>query len=416
MARRIINLSDFLSEELIAKYEFFVKSDFPTTANMSVDSFFPKLFNAKIKRRGVNAQDMRFNTSSFAISEFIANTTEVRKAHISELCDVLGYEEATIKRILLDVKRKNLDIFLVGFGGTGTNFNYWMQELCNWTNTVNVFDKIIVSDGDKFSLSNLVRIPFDYRMNYRPADKNLSFNNNSNIAKSIVPVGGGDFAKRFANDLVGTSKENNTIFYGAPDLATRKELTEIETCKFISATHSGDECQLYLNPPQDDSIQIETYGRINLSVFFMNHLKMTIQFLEFLQQATDESYKMSAEISTFDFKKTYNEQVDAGIQVGTKRLYRFPCLTREEMEAFTDRNNAAFEAEMTQPADAPTQEVPPVPEAPVTPRPWRNSEEPGTQNDGLQAPTELGSWDQLTDEVLDEIISGANIDDIMRGV
>lgn len=392
MPRKNIDLRKFVSEELVAKYDFFEKKDFPTTSNMSVDSFFPKLFNIKTLGSVPTTTQMKFNTSSFAISEFVANTLSVRKAHISELCDILGYSEAAIKRILIDVKRKRLNLFLVGFGGTGANFNYWLKELNSWTNTVNIFNTITVNDNDSFSLSNLPRIPFDFRTNHSMPTKRIHFDNSSHLANRIEPLAG-------ENAAVSAAKgAGSYVFYGAPDLATRKELSEMKDTIFISATHAGDECQLYLNPPQDDDVQIETYGKINLSVFFMNHLKMTIEFLSMLTNSDDINWNLSGEIMSYDFKKEYNASVETGEQMGTGRLYRFPCMTREELEANREANNAERAAEQATETD-----IPPVPEPDEG---WEEVRAAGTQNDGLQTETTFGSWDSIDDSVLDDIIAG----------
>lgn len=353
MATRIIDLNKFLLEEIRNKYEFFEKGNFETTANMSVDSFFPKLFYKKMDAQRVPVYASTFNTSSFAISEFIANTLEVRKAHVSELCALLGYTHDDIKRMLLDTKRKKLDLFLIGFGGTGTNFNYWMKELNTWTHTVNVFNTIYVNDSDVFTLSNIIRIPFDFRTRTTVSDKKDNFDNSSNIASKIVTLTGTDTAKQHALHMSddGTIVNKDVIYYGAPDIGTRQDLSEAEHVRFISATHSGDEAQLYLNPPQDDTMQIETYGKINLSVFFMNHLKMTIEFIRFLSNSDSVAWNMSGEIMEYNFKNEYNNESLAATPI----LYRFPCLTIEEQEQLNQLNNAEFQNE-GQEAE-PTEEV-----------------------------------------------------------
>ncbi len=338
MTSQTINLTRFLSEEIRNKYEFFVKSDFETTANMSVDSLFPKLFNAKINNETVRVSDITFPTSSFAISEFVANSLEVRKAHISELCKVLNFTEAHIKGLLLSVKRKKFDLYLIGFGGTGVNFNYWLKELAEWTHTVNIFNTVTISDNDIFSLSNVVRLPFDTRKYLKPAEKVHMFDNSSHIVNKIDVTTSTTHAVSRAQLA---NARRNTIFYGAPDIGTRKTLSEMEDVKFISATHSGNEAQLYLNPPQDDDLQIETYGQINLSVFFMNHLMMTIRFLEFLANSENVNWNSSGEIMEYNFKEEYNnERTNQG-----GRLYRFPCLTVDEQEAVDTRNRTAQEGQ-----------------------------------------------------------------------
>jgi hypothetical protein len=332
--RKIVDIRKNIVEEIESKYEFFIKSDFKTVANMSLDSMFPYLFKHRYMTTEPAMSIQRFPVSSFAISEFVANTMNVRKAHISELCEILGYTEKNIKDILLAVKRQKLNLILTGLGGTGMNFNYFASEMCNWTNTVNIFKEISVYDNDKYSISNLIRIPFDFRSRAVDHEKTYSFINTPSIGSRMKIYD--YFISLEAALRLGNL--DRTIFYGAPNIRTRQDFADNENIKFISATHGGDDCSLYLNPPQDDSLQIETYGRINLSIFFMNHLKMTIQFFEFIANFETVNWQTSGEIMEYNFKNVYNND---GIG-RTKRLYRFPCMTREEEEAISERNALAF--------------------------------------------------------------------------
>lgn len=51
---------------------------------------------------------------------------------------------------------------------------------------------------------------------------------------------------------------------------------------FIGATHANTSCSLWLNPKQDQDIQVESYGMIQLGGFFMNQLRLAIGLLEVL--------------------------------------------------------------------------------------------------------------------------------------
>jgi hypothetical protein len=114
----------------------------------------------------------------------------------------------------------------------------------------------------------------------------------------------------------------NKVYYGAPDIATREMFSSIPEIKFISGTHGDDDCQLYIKPEQDSTIQIESYGMINLSVFFMNQVKLTIAFLELL--ASDTDLTVSNLIMEYSFSKEY---IDGKInKAGLNRTYNFPIV------------------------------------------------------------------------------------------
>lgn len=130
------------------------------------------------------------------------------------------------------------------------------------------------------------------------------------------------------------------IFYGAPDIETRELLAQ-DDWKFISATHGDNYCQLYIKPEQDSSLQVESYGMINLSVFFMNHVKMTISFLELLASNTDLT--KSAQVMEYSFAKEYSN--GRTIKTGLSRTYNFPIQT----ESFVDQ-----ELNMPDPVEDPT--------------------------------------------------------------
>lgn len=78
----------------------------------------------------------------------------------------------------------------------------------------------------------------------------------------------------------------NTIFYGAPDIATRQEMAATGKM-LITATHGDNDATLSLNPSQDSTLQVETYGVIRLGPFFMNQIRLAIGLLETLASDQD---------------------------------------------------------------------------------------------------------------------------------
>jgi hypothetical protein len=81
---------------------------------------------------------------------------------------------------------------------------------------------------------------------------------------------------------------SNKIFYGAPDIATRQAMSEANL-KLITATHGDDDASLILNPVNQSDLQVESYGMIKLTTFFMNQIRLAIGLLELLASDQDLS-------------------------------------------------------------------------------------------------------------------------------
>ena len=69
---------------------------------------------------------------------------------------------------------------------------------------------------------------------------------------------------------------------------------------------------------------METYGKINLSKFFLNHLTMTIKFLEHIRDR-ERAYGTRAEVEILraNFDEIYREKLDTGFKAGAKKLYAY---------------------------------------------------------------------------------------------
>jgi hypothetical protein len=71
----------------------------------------------------------------------------------------------------------------------------------------------------------------------------------------------------------------------------------------------------------------ETYGRINLSIFFLNHLKMTISFLQHLETREDRVYQedeykiKNRTIINDSIVNIYNHEMKNGFKSGIKKLF-----------------------------------------------------------------------------------------------
>ncbi len=290
-----------------------------TGSGVVADSYYPAMTCNKTDKPGTID-----SASAICISPNIANKLGMRVIPILELIRMLGYTEKDIKALLLAVKSKHTKLLLIGAGGTGANFIHWMNELCSLTNTLNIFDEIKIFDNDKYSLTNIHRIP-------------MHLNNTSgNLYKADILQQNILNLTRHTVSIISNFDESNIdshidyLLYGAPDIPTREFIynrnqSDDNKIKFVSATHGGDMCLLQSTPLQNQSLQVESYGLVDLSYFFMNHLKMTISFLELIKNDID--FTQTADLMEYNFRSV----VESSLLGKTKKTYRFTTPKQENI-------------------------------------------------------------------------------------
>ncbi|MCF6331000.1 MAG: hypothetical protein L3I99_05575 [Sulfurimonas sp.] len=282
---------------------------------------------------------------SYVISEWFSNKYCVRQLPFKYMLQTLNITDKKLKDLVLKVKRKKLNLVFVGFGGTSVNTEYWLGKILDHTGDVYLFDHVSVFDNDKIEFSNLIRFPNDFSSSLATYKAKLYTNKNSLGQKynrlisrlSIFKNTGEDSSLPYPLSYQKTTKggyvldaDKNTIFYGAPDLQTRKDFTETHL-KLVAATHGDATCSITLNPTIDENIQTEGYGTICLNTFFWNQLAMTIGFLEFLAEdntMSTASEDIGEEISKWDqkgriFEFSFNDFVNKGLNGKTYRKLSF---------------------------------------------------------------------------------------------
>lgn len=349
---------DLLEQQILARYAIF---DRPLSGekNVIVDSFFPAYY---LKAHKYMDREI-FPVTAAAISEFASDAMQVPLVPRQDLIEMLGYKISDIKRLLLDVKRKELTLYMIGLGGTNSNTLYWLQQFTQLTNTPNLFAQLVIQENDTLSIDNLIRmpmsplrhtIPLAQASTHRKIDtENVfirdMFNGASykDIAKfsednlrliynhikypysssshtvsirqldvtmpdkiSLLTESYNYLTKRkmvVYKDYFTTrttwfnryyprqsfyylDDTSKTVFYGAPDIETRQDMAA-SNYNLITATHGDDSATLALNPIQDTSLQVETYGVIKLGPFFMNQIRLAIGLLETLASDQDLSEK-----------------------------------------------------------------------------------------------------------------------------
>lgn len=277
-------VKDYLKEQIRARYGFF---DRPTNglSNVVLDSFLPGLlykYNLDINHL---KERETFPKTAVCISPLLAELLEIKRVPTDQLIRILGYSIQDIKDLMTTVKNKQLDFIFAGVGGTGMNGAYWLDELSKLTNTINLFNSIYVYEKENIEFSNTLRFPLPLSTYYKnrindkigvvmPLLSRLS-------TKKIQPRYSYLTKENYPWELFSDDKaSSNTVIYGAPGLEYRNSLSAMGN--FICATHASNSCSIWLNPTQTESIEVESYGMIQLGGFFMNQLRMTIGLLELL--------------------------------------------------------------------------------------------------------------------------------------
>jgi len=314
-----LKFNKYLVEQISSRYAIFEKEN-DGKSNLIIDSYSPSIIVNKLLGKSVESLPQ----TSYAISEFFADEFQVRQIPFEYLIEILGYKKKEIADLLLKVKKKKLNLLFVGFGGTGANTWHWISQMLIWTGQVNLFRYVSVYDDDRVDLTNILRFPFNLdKVSSKSARKvNMCTNYGRISANNIYKYNGKLSFKGnghtedycLTTEILKDKKDDSyrqvlpkdeTVIYGAPDLSSRKEFADYN---FMSATHGDDECSLIIKPLIDTDIQVESYGLIRLSSFFMNQLMMSIAFLEFLSSDDEEKWnKPSEEIFKFNFKDYIEE-------------------------------------------------------------------------------------------------------------
>jgi len=333
--QKAIPINNLIFEKIKFRYDFYNADRAVGNAGggkLLLDTFYPFILATQILGHARNTAAGRTNApaiarstgnmrTGYAISERISNELGCKKLHISELITMLGYTKTDISKLLQHVKNKSFNLVLVGLGGTGSNFLHWTYEMSQWVGKDLIFNTMFSYDDDDFDIPNMLRIPFE---------PNFVGEQTSSKKVDCIPPKFKQIANNFrlkdmrltAYDVDNTrlGSHQTTLIYGAPDIATRKWLSDSEYT-FIAATHRDSEFSLVENPAVDDELMMETYGKINVSKFMLNHLTMTIKFLEHLRDR-DRVLGGSTETQILreDFDTLYANQLAFGFKAGAKRL------------------------------------------------------------------------------------------------
>jgi hypothetical protein len=326
MEEHYVDIATLIADKIKVRYAEITEKTMGSK-NMVIDAFYPTYVRKSLVNHITPFQTPILSKKCSAISPFIASELNVYNIKIDDLTKMLGYSKIHLKTMLETIKDKKLNLCLVGLGGTGMNFMHWAEEITNYTNSINIFEKIVIFDDDIIDITNIFRFPqiLNPHSAYLSTEtkKINAIPNTSILCNALIKN------SYYLSDINTTE---DYIFYGAPDIATRELFSNIPSAKFISGTHGDNDCQLYIKPMQDSELQVESYGMINLSVFFINQLKMTIEFLALL--ASDEDLSTSKLVMEYSFANEYLEKNI--LKAGLNRTYNFPIQKESTIDQETN--------------------------------------------------------------------------------
>lgn len=227
--------------------------------------------------------------NKFTISKYFSTKFNIPQLPLTEQIKLLGYDLKEIKSWFKQAKDKNLNMVVAGIGGIGFNTLEYLTLLCEEFNIKNLFKKIIVYEQDSLEISNIYRFNTDRILTNFINNSIANYINKYLYATHKIYLLDQDKLQKLSKNKVNYMYQKiyngygfnakNTFIYGAPDCELREKLT---TTAFLCASHSGNVVELKSAPHADHHIQVESYGLINIPIFLLNVLDVTIQLIKTL--------------------------------------------------------------------------------------------------------------------------------------
>jgi len=337
-----MSINQYLTSQINTRYAMKAR---PASglANIVVDTYFPlSLIANRFNMSEFN--NYRLPSTATAISPFIARAFGVKQIPIADLCTVLGYTRKHLVELVTAVRKQQYTMTFIGYGGTNTNTIHWLNSIMQYTDSANLFKSVNIFEYDNIEFSNLLRFPIDPTSVLTSTIRNdinkldLLGNQLSRLSNNVPSINKQRLRTNGYIQNVFKSIDDNTtvpltdkhIVYGAPGLATREELSNIGG--FISATHGDSSCSLYLNPSHNLTLQVESYGVIELNTFFMNQLRLAIGLLETLANPDFDPQARDLNLLSYEF--------DGNPVLPTARKYNFQISQSSNViHTDTDINN-----------------------------------------------------------------------------
>lgn len=230
------------------------------------------------------------------------------------------------EKYLKKLTQNNFNILLLGLGGVGNSFLYWLNELLKYFNIKEpIFNNLILIDGDIVEYHNLYRLPFwnsDIELNDKDQTlskiemtiQTLKLNNAEYMYKNIHSINKFIESKEDLDDILNIVNDD-LIIYGAPTISTRQMLCIEQQNKKFNIAYSLNQnnvATLGWNTDYSENLELanETYGTLNVSTFLLNQLAITYKFIESIAINKYED----TEIKTLEMDKEINSKTILGLK------------------------------------------------------------------------------------------------------
>lgn len=339
-----ISLYDVLKNAMEGRYKLYQRDSFNGT-NTVFDAYLPYYTITGNGNIPLTAKAITHNT---------AKQMNIDLIPMEDLATMVGYTKKDLTKLFIAVKKKNINLYLLGAGGTGSSFIYWSERILEMIGQANIVNSVIIHDMDTWDITNLVRVPFDLSADevdehFSSADKAQTIENKvrrmtgakSNVSKAKFGAMAIDIIKQKEKSI-----NMRIVVYGAPDIETREMIYDYnqnndDKLEFVSATHGAYNYTLASVPEQNSGLQLEAYGLIDLNMFHMNQLIMTLKFYEAV--AAGYVFNTTADITEGSFLDMLE---DTQPRSKTSRTYNFTTEPRDEQINTEATDNAVIEPDV----------------------------------------------------------------------
>ena len=197
---------------------------------------------------------------------------------IRTLCGICNVDYAKLKEDIKTFAKNKTNLMSIGLGGASSAILHYIDRIADEFHVDKPINELIVYEDDILDITNLPRIMLDYMESREKEGVNdESISNISKLklldgykaARAIVPQ-----PKKYKPG----SDPSNYIIFGALDVETRVKMTS----KYYATFHNDYSAYLYYTPKydeQDGLLVQETYGKVDITNFFLNMFKLTTEFI-----------------------------------------------------------------------------------------------------------------------------------------
>lgn len=197
---------------------------------------------------------------------------------IKTLCGICNVDYSQLKEDIKTFAKSKTNLMSIGLGGASSAILHYIDRIADEFHVDKPINELIVYEDDILDITNLPRIMLDYmesREKEGCGDDSLSNVSKLKLldgykaARAIVPQ-----PMKFKPGRV----PSNYIMFGALDVETRVKMVG----NYYATFHNDYSAYLYYTPKydeQDGLLVQETYGKVDITNFFLNMFKLTTEFI-----------------------------------------------------------------------------------------------------------------------------------------